>query len=210
MKRFFCLLFCLFFLLPFSVSANLGVGVGTGKIVIDEALKPGTIYDISPTFSILNTGDEEAVYKIGISYLKDQKEYEPPKEWFEFSENNFHLKPGEVKNIKVKLNIPIKTVPGDYFCYLEGSLAPKSGQGQSSVGIAAGAKLYFKIAPANIFEAVFYRALSLWKQYLPWTNIVLGTLVIFILINLVKSKINIQIGIKKKEKNNNTQEENAE
>lgn len=211
MKRFLGLLiFSIFFLFfpLFLVSANQGVGVGTGKIIVEKPFKSGVIYDL-PKLTVLNTGDEEGVFKVGISYKTGQKELEVSKDWIEFSETSFTLKPGEAKQVSVRAKIPLKSTPGDYFCYLEASLNNNPQAGVASVGIAAAAKLYFKVAPSNVFEGIYYRVISLWKNYLPWTNIGLGTIVIFIIISFLRKNINIQVGIKKKEKTDNSDQDNA-
>jgi len=161
---------------PFSVYARLGVGVATGKIVVDDKLKPGMIYNL-PTLTVLNTGDEEAEYEVGISYHEDQSELRPKKEWFEFSPQKFFLKPGEGQKIEVKLNLPIKAEPGDYFAYLEGT-----------------------VLPANMILGVYYKAASLWRIYQPWSfriAIVLGAVITYLFLN---KYLGFQIGFRKKEK----------
>ncbi len=61
MRKIF-LLCLLIFLFPTGVVfARIGVGVGTGKITIDENLKPGIIYKLPP-LTVVNTGDEASDY----------------------------------------------------------------------------------------------------------------------------------------------------
>jgi len=47
----------LFIIFPYVGLANVGVGVGLGKIQIDELLKSGGIYKL-PSIPVINTGDE--------------------------------------------------------------------------------------------------------------------------------------------------------
>ena len=195
----FLIIFLAVLVFPFSVYARLGVGVATGKIVVDDKLKPGMIYNL-PTLTVLNTGDEEAEYEVGISYHEDQSELRPKKEWFEFSPQKFFLKPGEGQKIEVKLNLPIKAEPGDYFAYLEGRPLKKSESGQTSIGIAAATKLYFTVLPANMILGVYYKAASLWRIYQPWSfriAIVLGAVITYLFLN---KYLGFQIGFRKKEK----------
>ncbi len=70
MKRltFFCFFLLTIFLSFFSQTlAQIGVGVGVGKIQVDEKLKPGMIYQL-PSFTVLNTGGEPSDYEISIQY----------------------------------------------------------------------------------------------------------------------------------------------
>lgn len=210
MKRFFIFLnFCLFItiFIPSDVFAKIGVGVGTGKILVEEKLRSGEIYNLPP-FTVLNTGDEGSNYAVITATRENQKEIKPSNDWFYFEPKEFYLNPGEAKTISVKLSIPLKTVPGDYFCFVEGYPIQGGKSGEATVGIAAAAKLYFTIAPSNFFQGIYYRAISLWKEYMPWTNIVGGAVVFYILISLIRKNVNIQIGIKPKEKENKNDQGN--
>jgi len=182
---FFFLIFIPFFF-PVPVSARLGVGVGTGKIVVSDILKPGIIYNL-PEVAVLNTGDQPSEYGITVAYHQDQPELQPPKEWFTFTPSQFHLEPGKVQLVKIKLNLPIRTVPGEYFAYLEGFPVQPSDNGATIVGIAAASKLYFTVAPANLITGIYYRVLSFWKEYQPWTDRI-SRFVIIVLVVIVFSR----------------------
>lgn len=199
-------------LLTISISptfARIGVGVGTGKIVVTEKLKPGQIYKFPPV-TVLNTGDEEAIYKVSITYHEAQAEYMPPLDWFKFDPNDFNLKPSEAKSVDIRVNIPLKAVPGDYFAYIEASPLKKSENGNTSVGVAAASKLYFTITPANFIEGVYYRTLSLWRLYEPWStrvSIALGAVVAYF---LFKKYFNIEINVKKSKPSNGSNDKSNE
>lgn len=187
-------------LIPTSVVfATIGVGVGTGKIVVTELLKPGQIY-VFPPITVLNTGDEDAIYNLRIAYHEAQPEYMPPLEWFIFGDRNFELKPGEAKTVDVRVNIPLKSTPGDYFAYLEAYPNKKTQDGSTSVGVAAAAKLYFTIVPANAIEGVYYRALSLWRLYEPWSTRITVGLGLVSTFLIAKKYLNVEINIKKASK----------
>jgi hypothetical protein len=189
------------FFLPLPVYAKLGVGVATGKIVVDDKLKPGMIYNL-PVLTVLNTGDEEAEYEVGVSYHEKQAELRPKQEWFVFSPQKFLLKPGAGQKVEIKLNLPIKIEPGDYFAYLEGYPLKKSESGQTSVGIAAGTKLYFTVLPANPVLGAYYKAASLWEAYQPWSLRIAIILAVVIVYCLLHKYLGFQIGFKKKKKEN--------
>ena len=199
MKKLSSILFSLFSILMLAspAFANIGVGVGTGKIVVNDALKPGQIY-ILPSLTVLNTGDETSYYKVSITYHEQQPELMPPAEYFEFSPATFELAPGEAQVVDIRLNLPLKVEPGKYFAYLEASPTATTTSGGSSVGVAAAAKLYFEIAPANVFQAIFYKIASLWELYSPWT--LRGTIFIalVVVILLLRKFLNINISLRKK------------
>ena len=189
-------------LLPSSSYAKLGVGIGTGKIVVDEQLRSGVIYNL-PSLTIANTGDEVSNYTVSVAYHTDQPELRPEKEWFMFSPEVFKLEPGESKVVEVKLNLPLRTEPGSYFAYLEGSPVINRDDGKSSVGIAAAAKLYFEIVPSNIFEAIYFKVISFFQVYAPWpqrASIAIGAVALAL---LLKKYLNFDITLKKKDKKEN-------
>ena len=193
------LLFAFLFLIvfPASVFAKIGVGVGTGKIQVEDKLKPGIIYNL-PSLVVINTGDVDSDYEVVISYLSGQPQMLPPQDWFIFSPQKFHLGPGKVQAVKVKLNLPLRTPPGNYFAYLESHpFKTISGGGSTSIRVAAAAKLYFTVVPANIFSAIYYKIVSFWNVFAPWPQrvaIVIGTLLI---LAIIKKFFNIQINLKK-------------
>lgn len=196
MKKIFFIAIFLILLLPTAVFAKIGVGVGTGKIVVNEKLKPGIIYQLPP-LTVINTGDVPSDYEALISHLEKQPQLIPQKEWFIFSPQKFHLDPGKVQVVNVKLNLPIAVAPGDYFAYLEGSPTVKSQSGQTTIGIAAAAKLYFTIVPANIFAGIYYKIVSFWQVYSPWPQRVLILIALILAGAFFKKFFNFQIGLKK-------------
>lgn len=186
---------CLVMLLPIIVFGRIGVGVGTGKIQIDEPLKAGGIYDL-PVLPVLNTGDEPGEYGVSIEYQEYVPQMRPAREWFHFEPQSFHLEPGQVQNVKVVLTLPAKTQPGEYFAYLEGHPVKKSVAGQTSIGVAAAAKLYFTVSPANIFQGIYYRFISLYSRYYPYDTIILAVLLAVVLILIFRKHFKFQIARK--------------
>ena len=182
-----------------SAFASIGVGVGAGKISLNEELKPGSIYEL-PSIPVLNTGDEPSDYGVSIEYNEVQGQMKPDASWFSFTPTTFHLLPGKSQVVKLSVTIPIKTVPGEYFAYLEAHpIASSDVAGVSSIGVAAASKLYFTVAPSNFFQGVYYRSISLIKRGAPWTYIVFGLIGLLILVKIFRRffKFNIAINVKK-------------
>lgn len=183
---------------PCLIFGKIGVGVGVGKIQLNEKLKPGAFYTL-PSLPVLNTGDVPTEYEVSVEYHEGQETkaemgLRPAREWFSFEPKNFHLEPGEMQEVGIKLTLPIKGVkPGNYFAYLEAHPLSKTEKGQTSVGVAAAAKLYFTIAPANILQGIYYRFISIYLRYHPWDTIFLVALVVFFVIALFNKKFKIQI-----------------
>lgn len=194
-KLYFLILFLL--IGPFLVFAAVGVGVGTGKIVVDKPLKPGGLYNLPP-LTVFNTGDEKSEYIINVAYHTDQPQLRPDKSWFIFEPYPFSLGPAKSQVVTVKLNLPLKITPGDYFAYLEAKPVTTGTQGTVTIGIAAASKLYFSVAPANIFQAITWRISTFWKMYVPWTWIVFSILIFAVIIVLFRKFFKFQVGISKK------------
>lgn len=196
MKKFIFTVIFLFLLFPNNVFARIGVGVGTGKIQVEDKLKPGIIYEL-PSLTVLNTGDEESDYEVNVSYHEKQPQLRSPQNWFIFSPQKFHLEPGKAQTVTIKLNLPVRTEPGEYFAYLEGHPFKKSVSGNTTIGVAAAAKLYFTVIPGNFLEGIYYKIASFWKVYSPWPQRVLIGAVIIVLALLFKKFFNIQINLRK-------------
>ncbi|OGJ37699.1 MAG: hypothetical protein A2383_02260 [Candidatus Pacebacteria bacterium RIFOXYB1_FULL_39_46] len=185
-----------------SAQASIGVGVGTGRIQLEEELKPGILYQL-PSISVINTGDEAGEYILDVSFRENQSEMRPNVDWFTYKPEKFSLEPGEGKIVEVTLTLPVKTVPGDYFAFLEARpIATSNNPSGASIGVAAASKLYFTIAPANTWEGFYYRALSLWNKYQPIPQIITGTFSFLIIIKIVRNFISLDISLKKRTKKN--------
>lgn len=202
MKKTAVLIFGLVLLLPTFALAKIGVGMGTGKIQVDQELKAGLIYTL-PSITVLNTGDEPSEYGVGIQYHENQTEMKPSKEWFSFEPLNFHLEPGQSQVVQVKLTLPVKGAkPGDYFAFLQGFPVKKAQAGGTSVGVAAAAKLYFTVAPANIFFGIYYRIVSISELYSPWSYIILAVIAVALLVIIFRKFFSFNFGISFKKKQN--------
>jgi hypothetical protein len=188
---------CAVLMLPLWASATVGVGVGSGKIQITQQLKPGGIYEI-PAVPVINTGDEQSGYSMDIEYLQGQTQFEPPQDWFSFSPGNFALEPGKVETVQIALTVPLNAKPGDYFAYIEAHPVATSTGGVTRVNIAAAAKLYFTIAPANFFEGVYYRIIGLWSRWEPWDTSTLVVLALAAMFVYLKRRVRINIGISRR------------
>lgn len=192
----FVLVISLFFISS-SADAEVGVGVNLGKIEIDEQLKPGGIYNL-PIIGIVNTGDEEGDYELEITYHQDQPELRPSQDWFSFSPAKFRLKPGESKSVEIKLALPVNMRPGDYFSYIEAHPVAESGPPGTTIGIAAAAKTYFTVVPANVASAIIWRVYSLFTVYAPWSYMTLVIVVGAVIIVVFRRFFNFQIGVRRK------------
>lgn len=199
MKRILLFFIALAIFFPTVTVATIGVGVGTGKIHVQDKLKPGTIYELPP-LTVINTGDQPSEYEVSITYHEKQPQLPPPQDWFIFSPQKFHLKPGQVQTVNIKLNLPVRGEPGEYFAYLEAHPLKKSQSGKTSIGVAAAAKLYFTVIPANIFEAIYYKVLSFWNVYAPWPQRVVTVIFVVGALLVFKKFFKIQINIKKPRK----------
>ncbi len=196
-KKFLLGLVLAILILPSFAFSRLGVGVGIGKIKVDKPLKAGMIYDL-PYLPVLNTGDEAGKYETSIEYHEGQEQnpkmgLKPAKEWFRFEPQSFNLEPGQVQNVRIILALPTKVQPGNYFAYLEVHPLKKSEGGQTVIGIAVATKLYFTVAPANIFEGIYYRFISLYSRYHPWNTIILLIIALVIIFRFLTKRFKFQL-----------------
>lgn len=197
-KIFICLIFLFTASILFSNTAfaKIGVGVNTGKIKVEEKLKAGMIYKLPP-ITIINTGDEPADYETSVAYHQDQPELLPKQDWFIFTPQKFHLEPGKAQLVEIKINLPLRIEPGNYFAYLEGHPLTTVQKGTTTLGVAAASKLYFTVVPANIFYGIYYKIVTFWNIYSPWPQRFLILVAIVVVGAFVKKFFNIQINLKR-------------
>lgn len=186
--------------LPMKLFAKIGVAVGTGKIQMDGKLKPGAVH-VLPSINVTNKGDEGSEFEVLVQYHSNIPERSPEREWFSFSPESFWLDAEKAQLVEVKLELPIKTEPGDYFCYLEARPIDKSVEASGArIGVAAATKLNFSVAPANIFQGILYKLSSYWKHYAPWSYILALVVVLSVLVLLARKFFAFDFGIQFKKK----------
>jgi P pilus assembly chaperone PapD len=197
----FLILSVLALVLPVVVFASIGVGVGTGKIHINEPFRAGGIYDL-PAIPVLNTGDEPSEYTFSVQYHEGQEQrtdmgLKPAEAWFNFTPATFSLEPGKVQTVKVTLTLPANIKPGNYFAYLEARPVKKATtDGVTSIGIAAATQLWFTVAPSNFLQGIYYRFISLYSRYHPWDTIILAVIFVVALLWFISKKFKFQIAKK--------------
>ncbi len=202
------ILMLLFTTVPAQVYAEtIGVGVGTGRIVLDQPVKPSLSYDL-PSIAVFNNGDVESDYEMTVQYNETQPEQKPPANWISFSPGVFNLSPGESKQVSIKLHPEYSAKPGDYFAYLEARPLKTDESGQASVSVAAATKFHFDVIPANFFMRIYYSLLAIWITYKAFIIPAILVLVIVIFTLIIKKYLKIEVKRKEqkqppKEKNNN-------
>jgi hypothetical protein len=175
---------------------TVGVGVGTGRIAVDEPLMPGGTYTLS-SMTVLNTGDEPGNYTVEVTYLYGQPELRPPGEWVSFLPASFYLGPKQSKSVAITLNLPLDAEPGDYFCFLEAH--PVMEGGGFRIGVAAATKLYFSVKPANIFAAVVHKISTGLARTAPASYIIIIAVLVIAAILVLRKHISIEVKRKGKE-----------
>lgn len=194
-KAFVALFLVGFFFVSSAVLAKVGVGMGAGEIRLEEPIKLGGMYELPPV-RIFNTGDETTTYGMNIAYHQDNPELRPAKEWFSFSPATFTLEPAASQEVEVFMTVPLKSDPGDYFAFIESGPIDLHAPG-TSVGIAVATKLYFTLVPANIFQAMSFRAFSFLDTYSPWSWVGLGLIVLGILSILFRRFFSFNIAVRR-------------
>lgn len=169
--------------------------MGAGEVRLTEQVKPGGIYGL-PSLRVFNTGDEITTYGFGVAYHQENPQLRPRKEWFTFNPDTFILEAGKSQEVSITMTVPVKAEPGDYFAFLEAGPVAKNQPG-TSVGIAVATKLFFTVAPANIFQAVTYRVSSFFRANSPWSYAGLGIALFILAIFLFRKFFSFNIGVRK-------------
>lgn len=187
--------------------AKVGVGVGLGKVQLDETLASGGVYNL-PSLPVLNTGDEDGEYEVEITYLADQEELKPEASWFSFNPQSFPLSAGSSQLVEVKLTLPIDTRPGEYFAFLEAHPVVKA-EG-TTIGVAAATKLNFTVKPSSILGAAVERIRSLIETNAPTSYYVLGIAGGVIILATARRYFTLSVGLKKERKTSKKEKKDEE
>lgn len=203
MKNIFIIIFGLFFLsffFLFPSYASVGVGVGTGKIEVDEVLRPGMGYKL-PSITVYNTGDEPSEFFLSIDSSTKEGRLASDLGWYTFTPDTFYLEPEGYQVVEIDLNIPMfGAEPGEYFAYLIAQPKKTLSDGSASVGVAAATKLYFSVEAANIFEALYYKFLTFYNSNKIFTIAISILFILLLLWLFLRKKIKIEI-VRKNDKN---------
>ena len=187
-----------------SVFAKIGVGVGLGKIQIDEPLSPGGIYKL-PSLPVLNTGDEAGDYEVAVTYQHEQEQLRPEEAWFSFSPETFYLEAGGSQKVDISLSLPVRAKPGDYFAYLEAH--PTAKKEGVTIGVAAATKLYFTVEPSGILGAAIARVTSWFENNAPYSYWVLAGLLMLMVILVFRRFFSLRVAVKRKKTKKEEEEE---
>lgn len=194
-----------FTVLPiFMLLAQLGAGVGLGKIELKEELTPGGVYAL-PKLPVINTGEIAATYEVEAIFTPSDPS--SPKglassvveRYFSFSPRTFHLNPNESRLVKVTLALPFTAPKGKREVLLETHTVSKTEAGNVAIGPAAATKLLFAIGTApGILGAMRQRATTLWNFYLPWSLIFVLALDFLVILYLLRFVLPFEISIRRK------------
>jgi hypothetical protein len=186
------------FLVSNEVDASLGVGIMPGIIRVDKELMPGGYYKL-PDLQAVNTGSEASRYEIVVARMEEQDELQPPVTYISFSPVSFNLEADKSQVISLALDIPVNAKPGDYLAYVEAHpISPASGG--TSIGIAAAAKIYFTIKPANTLAGIVNAIGNFFSRTSPFSYIMLGAIILGILIFFLRRQIKLEVRVTKRDK----------
>jgi P pilus assembly chaperone PapD len=134
----FCLVIAVMLLFPVSLLAA-GVGIAPKELEFNAYLGSSA----SETLYVINTGDNEAEYRV---YAEERY-----KDWFDIAPNEFTLAPNEVKEVQITVSPPLLSV-GDHAAYIYVAATNPSPQ----LGVGAGIKVpvHLHIASWPLYVAI--------------------------------------------------------
>lgn len=189
--RLMVLLLAAALLLPQTAAAERGVGVTLGRIVIEDRLAPGGGYTL-PDLGVINTGDERGTYEIGISYLQDQKQLRPPRDWFHVQPRRFSLDGKQAQAVRIRMVLPTGAEPGDYFALIEARMVAEE-EGGVAIGAGAATVLSFSVKPSSWWQAQRVRLERYLEEGEPWTYALPAALLLALLLFALARSFRLRI-----------------
>jgi hypothetical protein len=186
-------------LVAVASAERIGVGISTGRIDLNTQLRPGMTYNL-PKIAVFNNGSATTTYEMSVQFNEKQPQLKPAASWIKFDPQHFTIKPGKARQVEITLRASSSARPGTYFAYLEAHPLKKDKSGKTAINIAAATKLTFKVAPANIWQKLYYFLLDLWNKYKQFIIPALVLIISAIVITLSRSKFKIEVSSKKKSK----------
>ena len=201
-----------FFSLPVlaMLLAQLGAGVGLGKIELKEELTPGGVYAL-PKLPVINTGEIASGYEVQAIFTSpspqglassealERSRKGEAERWISFSPPRFYLEPHQSKQVDVKIILPFTAPKGDYLVLLEAHTTSKAEGGNVAIGPAAATRLSFSVGTApGVLGAVRQRVTTLWNVYLPWSLILVLALDFLVILYLLRFVLPFEISIRRK------------
>ena len=187
--------FVLFLLGGVASASRIGVGISTGKISLNQGLKPGLTYRL-PKIAVFNNGDVSSDYEMTVQFNEKQSQLKPAANWVHFSPQHFSLEPGKARQISMTIRASSSARPGNYFAYIEARPLKKDKSGKTAINIAAASKFSFKVVTTNIFQKLYYFWIDLWNKYKQ--VIIPLTLIVVAAASLTYSRRKLNIVVSKK------------
>jgi hypothetical protein len=151
-----------------ALAANVGVAVDLTEIRVDQALDPGSAYQL-PAIVVRNAGDVSTSYAMSAGGVETDDRLDPLDEWFRFEPADFELDPGETRQVEIHVALPEDADAGAYFGLLRAEVA-SDGVG-ALVGVAAAARLEFEVVERGDLGSIARSIAELVASWMPWSLI---------------------------------------
>jgi hypothetical protein len=127
-----------------SAAGDTGAGVGANPIVLSDAARAGTEYQL-PSLYVLNTGTVASHYRVVVEQLAPRHGRAVPPSWISFDRNGFMLTPNESTSVKLTLNVPADAPSGRYSSDLVAGTEAGPGTRGAVASAQAATKLMFTV-----------------------------------------------------------------
>jgi hypothetical protein len=175
-------------------------------LTVDRTLRPGS--RVSLVLGVFNTGDQAANYVMSVASQNGQTQILVPDGWFSFSPRELFLTPGAGYQVAVTLTVPVHATPGDYFALVQAS--PVVEGGSVNVGIAAASKLAFKVSPAGLWQAVFFRVGDWLTAMWPWSLVVPVVIVLALAFAILGRRYRFRLELSRRGSSSSAAEDSSE
>lgn len=161
---------------PGTAVASVGVGTTTPRIVIDQDVQPGGIYDL-PLIPVMNTGTERSDFKVFVDRASEQTERFVDPRWIQVTPAAASIDASRSVLVRATIYVPLTAPSGEYQALIVAQpVVP--GASANTPSVQVGTKVVFRVVQSNLLVALFWRVLGLLMLWAPWSYIGLGFLVV--------------------------------
>lgn len=179
-------------------NADVGAAVLVGKIAVAEPLHAGGVYNLPPT-TVMNSGDKTGDFVMRVRLLTETETTKAPDpRWFAFDPASSTLIPKQARQVEIRLTLPLDAEPGLYEVLVSNEVVVDPAKSGAKIAPAAATKVTFRVVPGSWLSGLYYRVLTLAKEWMPWSWVLPLAVVLLVALYILSRRYRVHIGVERR------------